>query len=382
MSRPRDRRDACMKPELLIVSPLFPPAPGGLADHTANLASHLAAHTRVSVLGSRDAGSAEGLEVHPDIADWSDGESLLEAFARRAPGAVILWQYVPHMYGRGGVNAALAKVMGTLRSQGRTQWIIAHEIAAPLTWVPHRLGYALAHRRQWKGILANADRIAFSTEAWFRKWSRHSPSLKSRFIVLPSPSAVPVAPATPLNLAEWRRARGIPEGALVLGYFGTLSAAKQFGWVVSAWRQAQWPHRVALVVIGAKPETRIGAGLDSLYLPLGFVSSREASIALQATDVLALPFIDGVSERRTTFMAGLSHGCAVVTTIGENTGPELRKAGFLRTTHSRHAAKFALAVRELMEDEAERNRLSHEARKAYAAAYDWPVVVKRLLGTS
>src|SRR6185436_4319095 len=127
---------------------------------------------------------------------------------------------------------------------------------------------------------------------------------------------------SPEHRDRWRQRLVLPSQAKVIAYFGALSAAKQFKWVTEAWKHSQSNSApTALVVIGGKPTWNSPASLRHLYRPLGYQSPDDVSNSMQAVDLLALPFIDGVSERRTSFMAGLSHRCPVATTLGPNTGP-------------------------------------------------------------
>lgn len=366
-----------MKPPLLIVSPHFPPIRGGLADHTDRLAGELSAPCEVSVLTSTGAETRRPFSVHGRVADWPNAAELLEAIQSVTSEAAILWQYVPHMYGRGGVNRALPKVMASLKHQGRCQFVIAHEIAAPFGFWPQRFWYALAHRWQWRQILRHADAIGISTEAWLDEWSRRAPDFRNKFCLLPSPSSIPVVSLAADHRAHWRRDRGLPENARILAYFGTISGAKQFDWVWSAWRQAQTViEPVVLVVIGDVPPAEVPSELKTLFKPLGYLPSSEVSSALQAVDVLALPFIDGVSERRTSFMAGLSHGCAIVTTLGPNTGASLRRAEYFVAGEADDPAAHLRAICGLLSDDVRKSQLGKAARLAYHSQYDWPHIAR------
>jgi glycosyltransferase involved in cell wall biosynthesis len=321
-----------MQPRLLIISPDFPPARGGVADHTLRLAQEFSTRLPVAVLtsaGNASGGAVQPCAVHAEIKDWTDAENLERTIDARAPAAVVLWQYVPHMYGRGGVNPALAAVMRRLHERGRRQIVIAHEIAAPLSAVPHHFWYVLNHRRQWRAILESADAIGISSEAWLVEWSQRAPNAAKKFFLLPSPATIPVANVSATHAVDWRREQNLPENSRVLAYFGTLGANKQFDWVLVAWEAAQTPTRpVALVIAGGEARVAVPEHLRALLRSPGYLAADAVSCLLHAADVLALPFIDGVSERRTSFMAGLSHGCAVVTTLGHNTGPTLRTADF------------------------------------------------------
>ncbi|HVY72417.1 MAG TPA: glycosyltransferase, partial [Verrucomicrobiae bacterium] len=360
-----------MKPPLLIVSPEFPPRRGGVADHTANLAAGLGERFKVKVLtsaGDQLPGNGE-YQVLPLITTWSSwvSETLLNTtITRLASGVPVLWQYVPHMYGKGGVNPAIPRVMRKLRAAGTRQLVIAHEIAAPLSPWPHRLRYALAHRRQWRGILEAIDAVGISTEAWLREWAAQKPARAAKLFLSPSPASIPVTPVAAGHPQAWREANGLPATARVLAYFGTISGNRRVEWLFNAWRRAQSPEAPgALVFLGDEPVTPPVSGLESLYRPLGFLPAAQVSQALQAADLLALPFTDGVSERRTTFMAGLSHGLPVLTTLGHNTGLALRQADFFRAVDCADGDNFAHAALELLRDDSLRLRLGAAGRQAY-----------------
>lgn len=311
--------------------------------------------------------------------DWQDTSRLQAEIATCPRDALVLWQYVPHMYGRGGANRRLPGLLSRLRAEGRRQILIAHEIAADLNWRPHWLWYALHHRWQWRRLATVADAIPVSCERWIEEWSERLPSVAGKFSLLPSPTSIEPVPAAPDHRAQWRREHDLTPDTRVLAYFGTLNATKQLGWIERAWRDANAAGiRVAFAIVGDRPSLEVPPELRGLFKPLGYLSAPEASRALQAADVLALPFFDGVSERRTTLMAGLVHGVAVATTWGHNTGRTLRQAGFLSMTPPRDAGAFAASVVELLRDDARRRRLAEAGHEAYRTDYSWEVVTERL----
>ena len=374
-ARPKILAARFMAVRILIVSPLFPPGHGGLPDHTDLLAQELSRHTPVTVLTSPGREPRTAFAVRDTVADWQDAAALREAVEAAAPPeAALLWQYVPHMYGRGGVNFAVPRVIGALRARGRRQVVIAHEIAAPFGWRPHHAWYALAHRLMWRGVRRHAEAVGISTEAWLPGAG------DARFFLAPSPSNVPVLEVPADHRTTWRAGKRLPPAGVVLAYFGTLGADKQFDWVLAAWRAARRAEpETSLVVIGAGPEPAMDAAERAHYRALGYQAADEVSRALQAADVLLLPFVDGASERRGSFMAGLAHGCAVLTTTGHSTGPALRRAKFFATTRADDLAAFGAAAAGLARDAARRLELGAAARAAYAETYDWPVLGRRLL---
>src|SRR6478672_4622793 len=94
---------------LVLISPLFPPAQGGLADHTKLLAQKLAPTRRVKVLTSPGADSDFSYDMIP-FDHWHQRSALISAIEATGD-CPILWQYVPDIYGRGGVNFTVPNVI-------------------------------------------------------------------------------------------------------------------------------------------------------------------------------------------------------------------------------------------------------------------------------
>lgn len=368
-----------MRKTILIICPEFPPCPGGVAAHTFHLAENLSKIAHVEVLTSKGITprTSDAFKVHARISNWHDVDELFIVLESLECAQLIIWQYVPHMYGRGGINLQLPGAMLALERMQRQQLVIAHEIAAPISWWPHRLIYALAHRWQWRRILSCVDAVGISTEAWIQQAAKAYPEFRAKFSFLPSPATIPVIPVAAGHPLAWRRERGLPENARIIAFFGTQSSAKQFHLVARAWQETQSADApVALVAIGERPDLRPPGELAHLYLALDYLDEGEVSRALQAIDVLALPFIDGVSERRTSFMAGISHGCTVVTTTGHNTGPTLKAAKYIVAADATDAAGFVAAIAECLGDAKRRQSLGESARLAYESKYSWPRVTR------
>lgn len=368
-----------MSRPVAVISALMPPLRGGLADHTARLATGLAQRFPVSVLTSAGAGPLAGIDVRAAVADWHDTAALRRAIDALPSDAVLLWQYVPHMYGRGGINRGLMALVESLHAAGRRQVVLAHEVWAGWAWRPHWLWYSLNHLWQWRRILRAADAVPVSTERWIEDWSRRCPWAASKFTLVPSPSNIPVVPVAPGHRERWRTARGLAPDATVLVFFGTLNVFKQFGWVLDAWREAHAAgRRPFLCLAGDAAPDGIPEALRPWFRPMGYLPADEVSHLLQAADLLLLPFEDGVSERRTSLMAGLAHRAAVVTTTGHNTGTALRSADFMAHTPVDDPAAFRRNVLRLLDDPAAAHGLGQRARAAYEREYSWPVVVDRL----
>ena len=359
----------------------MPPMRGGVADHTWHLAKHLAAAGHdLTVVSSRDTYTKQPFKSLAAINDWEDlGQLLIVLSEDVPPNAVLVWQYVPHMYGRGGVNKVLPKMWAALRKDGRDQVIIAHEVMASWGRRPSHWFFAWHHRKQWKAAVREANLLGISTERWLEDWSQKDLALKEKGFVLPSPTSIEPVPVPKDHGQEWRRAKGLDPETKILAWFGSVSASKQLEWVLDAWDAA---NRVGVhtsfCVIGGTPSLPIPGQLRNRYRALGHMPAEEVSMALSAADLMALPFIDGVSERRTTLMGALAHGLPVVGTTGISTGSTLRAAKFIELSSAAEERPFVQNVVDLLRDNERRQRLADAGAQAYAELYSWPVTIGRL----
>jgi glycosyltransferase involved in cell wall biosynthesis len=364
---------------VVIFSDLLPPKRGGLADHTYNLAKNLAVHHPVTVISSVGVSTEAPFTVRPVMEDWRD-LALLRAELSAVPvDAVLFWQYVPHMYGHGGVNRQLPKFVRELHRARRPQVVLAHEITADYSWHPVRFWYTWNHRRQWRQLLRYADVVPVACGKWVEHWSRRRRRMASKMFTVPSPSSLPLEPVGPDHRAQWRRDLQLDPSTRVLAYFGTLNPTKQLPWILEAWANAHTPDQpVAFVIVGAAPNVALEGELRQYFRPLGHLAGPEASRALSAVDLLAFPFVDGVSERRSSLMTGLHHGVPIVSTIGHNTGSELRKADWIRLAPVKDRNAFVRAVVELLNDAETRTALGKAGQAQYEREFSWPRTVERL----
>lgn len=413
---------------LVIICPMFPPDKGGLPDHTIGLAkSFFSLHLNEGIQGNDSESSctvdvltrrgevntqeiphqpnSHSLKIHAEIDRWNEPglvvdqiEKIILDRARSRQGgkidsseALILWQYVPHMYGRAGVNLRLPSFLRQTRSRLKKhglgdipQALIAHEITSPFSIWPHLALYAMAHRIQWRGLIKEADRIGVSTEAWINRWIPSQIRQSKPVYLSPSPSNMPVVkldPAEEVHARNWRLENGLPENCPMLLFFGSMGGPKQLDWVLETWRTARKKLNpdTALALVGGNPQVELSESEKGLFRPLGYLSSRDVSLAFQAADVITLPFQDGVSERRTSFMSGLTHGKVVATTLGPSTGPTLRNSSYFVSSDFRDQTGYVEQTLKILGDPKGRSEMGALARLNYLQLMDWPVVWNRLV---
>ncbi len=306
-----------------IVTGEYPPTPGGIADYSAGVAAALAAtgadvHVWMPPVEG-ETPAPPGVTVHQDAGHWSqtDLRRLDEALDDFPPPRRLLVQHAPNVWGFRGMNLGFCRWLRRRRRRGDTVWTMVHEVAYPFLWAellrrPQRWVLAAVHRMMLRELIAVSARVFYAmrpAEGYIRFYGA---GLRRPSRWLPVPSNVPRVDDLE-GVAALRR-QVAPRGEQVIGSFGT------FGW------SSEEALRVVLPVLLTGRDDRrallIGRGGDRFAADLvashptlagqliapGGQPAEDVSRHLQVCDVLVQPYIDGVSTRRTTVMAGLEHG--------------------------------------------------------------------------
>jgi glycosyltransferase involved in cell wall biosynthesis len=282
----------------------------------------------------------------------------------------VLLQYNPFSYGRWGVAPGLVHGALQLRRAGVPLAIMVHEAWPAMTdWRTTLMG--LWQRAQLRALLRLAGTVLTSTEALSRV-------VRCDAVHVPVATNVSPAATTP---EEARRAVGMRDG-LVVAMFGRNHWTRDLDLAAAA--------LTAIVVArGTQPTTVLNLGADApaLDLPLdvdvrtpGVLSEHALSLHLWASDMLLLPFTDGVSTRRTTLMAALAHGRPVVGLSGSNTDAMLlanRQA--ITLTPVGDVDAFVRAAVALAGDPARRRAAGEASRGLFDAEFDWPRLAARVM---
>jgi glycosyltransferase involved in cell wall biosynthesis len=106
-------------------------------------------------------------------------------------------------------------------------------------------------------------------------------------------------------------------------------------------------------------------GLASFIHATGALSPGDLSTQLSACDLMVQPYPDGISTRRTSAMACLSHALPVVTTSGHLTELLWKERGAVLLSPVDDPEHLAVQTRFLLNDAAERSRLSAAGKALY-----------------
>jgi glycosyltransferase involved in cell wall biosynthesis len=110
----------------------------------------------------------------------------------------------------------------------------------------------------------------------------------------------------------------------------------------------------------------------------GRVSAERLAALVASADLLLTPFADGVSTRRTSFMAGLQQEVAVVGTSGALTDSVLTSAG-LELVEVGDAYAFAARVALLAGDDDHRARAAATGRALFESHFTADAIAARFL---
>lgn len=364
----------------------FPPVMGGVADFTGAVAAALsAAGESVHVWAPRPAGVGGAATVH-EIAGAYRVTSL-RALDRaldacRRPRRLFV-QWVPHGYGYKSLNVPFCLWVRHRARRGDSLDLMVHEPFLPFdrTRVRQNVG-ALVHRAMLAILLSAADRVWVSTPSFLPEVRRFGPRRGVEYAWLPIPS-----PVTPVAEGE-ARALARELGSGVVGYFGTANrlVARCLGDTMEQVASRRPDVRFALVGAGTDGFARELAGsrpaVASSILTAGPRSAVDVSRLIQCCDLFLQPYPDGVSTRRTTMMALLQHGRAVVTNAGPRTEPLWSRSDAVRLVESAGPAALAEAVVDLIADPAGRGRLADRARMLYDSTFALAHVRAALMGAS
>lgn len=329
----------------------------------------LVAYRRLDDATDGIAGHTKGLVAALSLLS---GLSVAAASRPRATsGCTVVLQYSPFSWGRWGFAPQL--VLEAVRLRGSRLVLLVHEPYLPFS-TPRSWPLAIWQRIQLRVLVALADEVVGTVEGWSSRLSR---AAAPRMRHLPVGSNLP---DTRDSRPETRAAFELGDDDVVIAAFSTPHPGWSKDHVTAALRRlATAPGEFVVLNLGASSVPLDGAGGLRVITP-GRQPPEELAAFLAAADVLLCPFVDGVSTRRTTMMAGLQHEVAVIGTRGELTGPLLEgKAGdAVVLTPAGDPAAFAEAVVALCTEQPVRRRTARRGRALFEEEFDWPVLAAAL----
>ena len=218
-------------------------------------------------------------------------------------------------------------------------------------------------------------------------------------------SVVPAAggmPCPPSILAErdalrttLRRELHVTDDELLLAYFGFVNPEKGLESVlhaVAALHRERFPARLLLIGgLHSDRESDVSPyrdglldlartlGIESQIVSTGYLDAEAASRHLVAADLALLPFRDGLTTKRSSFLSVLSHDVPVLSTSGEHLPAALRNGENVFLVPASDAATTGLgladAVRALGRDRTRLERVRTGGRILCEQVFGWGPIV-------
>jgi glycosyltransferase involved in cell wall biosynthesis len=275
--------------------------------------------------------------------NWTSWKAVLET-VRATQSDIVHIQYQTAGYGmHPAINFLPLRlrlwysVPSSLRGMERRPHVVVtfHDLRVPYLFPKAgavRRGVTLALARWSDAVIAtNVEdyqslRHWYSTQRFPRRSSVGHPSLH----LIPIGSNIDPRPPADYDREAWRRSLGVDEGGVLLCYFGFLNESKGGETLFRALAEVVrrgWQAKLLMIggQVGDSDPTNVAyaeriqvlateLGLYDRVLWTGYTDAEQVSANLLAADICVLPYRDGASYRRGSFMAALAHGLPIVST--------------------------------------------------------------------
>ena len=284
---------------------------------------------------------------------------------------VVVIQYNPFSYGRWGFAPALLRDVRRLRRR-RPDCRVALMVHEPyvLFESPRTVPMSLWQRFQLRALLRQCEIVLLSTSAW-RRYLPHGTRATSLAVGSNLPDRRSERDAARLEI-------GCAEDAIVLATFGTDHPSRLLGHVEAAANAvAATCGQATLLHLGSEAPALGGLSPAVTLRRPGNQTPVELARELSAADIFLAPFTDGVTTRRTSLVAALQHGLAIVGTEGSLTEAKFWPSEIALAPVAEVAAFVAAAVA-LAGDAEARRSAKLAARALYELNFAWPVLAEHL----
>ncbi len=363
--------------KIAMISGEFPPMPGGVGDFTRILTDKLRAlGHEVVILSSLAAANAISPVSH--VGGWGLWSLCrIRAWLRCAAPDIVNLQFQTAAYDMSPFihflpRIASAPVVTTF-----------HDLRFPYLFPkagPLRDWIVLHLARSSAGVISanHADDMRLS-------------ALSKRRLI-PIGSSIPRAALSRPERAALRQSMGADDGTFLLGHFGFVNAIKGARHIVEALAQLRQAGQDArLVFIGGRgntvdggEDTRYLRDLDALIQQLGlahavrwtgFLPDVAVAARMNAIDLMVLPFTDGAAYSRSSLIAAIHQGCAILTTEPAVDIEAFCHKRNLWLVPRKSAESLQIAVARLMSNREQLKTLRAGAAEL-SKAFDWDAIAR------
>jgi glycosyltransferase involved in cell wall biosynthesis len=335
----------------------YPPVMGGVSEHSRIIAQAAAAQGyEVHVWTAADGVESPRVFVRPTLRDFSSASlrAADTALDEWAPPRRLVVQWVPHGYGRKGLNIAFSRWVRRRARAGDHIDLIVHEPYMPFlgrSWLQPPA--AAVQRLMTRTVVRGANRVWLTIPGWESRILGARQKDQSPPQMLPVPGTIPPVANAPA-VAALRRIL-LQGRSRLIGYFGSGGSYPLDALRTTVAELADCRSDAAFVCIGRGSDAlaaQVRRSRDDSPLPLvgtGALPLDQVSLHLQACDALVQPYPDGVSGRRTTTVSALEHGIPVATTLGALSEPYWKSTQAVETVPASAVDELPAAILRLLE---------------------------------
>jgi glycosyltransferase involved in cell wall biosynthesis len=260
---------------------------------------------------------------------------------------IVHLHYVPFAFGMNGL--AVLPLIRQLQRIGRLV-VTFHEARTEFRLAPREAILAPLQAIPLAGLKAAAKEMIIPT----KRWTKFFPSAKVTFIAAGSSLPPEIKPATPEGGGDPLRV-----GMIYSGHPGRAADLAAEACVVLAHEVGAVPLCIGGSVAGMESTAR----LDILAF----------GAALKACDMLVLPYADGVSGRRTSFISAMQVAVPVVTTtlLGED---DFESSSAFASADARSPRDFVELCLAIASDRERRTQLAEHAQTFFSDRLSWSVL--------
>ncbi|KPV39321.1 glycosyltransferase family 4 protein [Alicyclobacillus ferrooxydans] len=375
-------------PKLMIVTRFFPPTNNGLADHSALLVKCLSKDfDSITVVCEKTEQpvkqSAPGCDrTEVDYCCFTNMRkfvSVVDKVIEETRPDVVIFQYVPHMWGRAGI----AVLACTLPLRIRLKFAVPvstyiHELYYDWSLSPKKLLLSVIHRMQLAIIGCGSSALIVTNEH------------RRRILARLWGAKVFRVPAGNVSARKPDNERSTVYPWPYITWYGTLSDGQQLETLVEAFcRVALRFVSIRLVLVGAfdvsSPTVQAlrsmcaSHGYESRLVTYGFAEDDKLSDILSGSILNLHANESGPSGRRGVIAAYLRSGRPFISVDGKETDPEFKQAENVLLVPGSDSNALAEAIEAVLTDESLRQRLEQGARELFKKDYSDEAIRSKLL---
>jgi glycosyltransferase involved in cell wall biosynthesis len=385
--------------KILLISGEYPPMQGGVGDYTHELSRafiDLGAEAEVltSLEGhgkeAESAPFAREITVHPLVTrwDWKSTSLILDQVRQIQPDVVHIQYQTAAFAMHPAINFLPWWGRKRLGKAGPLFLVTYHDVK-----VPYLFPKAGPARRWVTRFIARHSDAAVVTNEEDRQLLAHY-RWRREPVLIPIGSNIHSILAEGFDRDRQRARWGFTPDDAVLCYFGFLNDSKGGETLIRVLDTlVKSGYHARLLMIGGKLGSsdptniayaqHVDALIDSLDLSdhirwTGFTSNEEVTANLMAADICLLPYTDGASFRRGSFMAALAHGRPIVSTIPKVAIPELVDGENIALAPADDVSALTARVEELIANPQQRERLGKGA-KVLSRMFEWDHIARQTM---